>query len=151
MGGGDKADGSLEKAKKLAKELGISDSIEFSGSIPKCDVPDWLQRGDIFINTSNIDNTPVSVLEAMACGLCIVSTDVGGIPFLLKDGEDALLIPANDSQAMADAVGKILKSPDLAERISRNARCKAETYDWNNVFYQWEELLLSIGNFNEHI
>jgi glycosyltransferase involved in cell wall biosynthesis len=149
MGGDDKDDGSLEKTKEMARLLGVSNSIEFCGKIPNLDVPSWLQRGDIFINTTNIDNAPVSVIEAMACGLCIVSTNVGGIPYLLKDGEDALLVPPDDPQAMATAVKKILKEPGLAEKISNNARCKAEWFDWSIVFHQWEKLFLSIGISDE--
>jgi len=146
MGGGDKGDGSYEKTLELARRLGISSSIEFCGKIQKTDVPDWLQRGDIFINTTNFDNAPVSVIEAMACGLCVVSSNVGGISYLLSDGEDALLVPPDDSHVMAASVMELLKKPDLAEKISKNARRKAEKCDWLIIFPQWEKLFNSIVN-----
>jgi glycosyltransferase involved in cell wall biosynthesis len=103
-----------------------------------------MSQGDIFLNTTNVDNTPVSVLEALACGLCVVSTDVGGIPYLLEHEEDALLVPPDDAEAMAAAVRRVLTEPGLAERLSRNARKKAEGFDWSVVLPQWERLLLEV-------
>ncbi len=67
--------------------------VDFWASVEKSEVPAWLAKGDIFLNTTNVDNTPVSVIEAQAAGLCVVSTNVGGIPFLLENGKDALLVP----------------------------------------------------------
>ena len=65
-----------------------------------------MNNGDIFLNTTGVDNAPVSVVEAMACGLCVVSTNVGGIPYLLEHEYDSLLVPSNDPAAMATAVRK---------------------------------------------
>ena len=81
----------------------------------------------------------------MACGLCIVSTRVGGIPYLLEDGSDALLVPPNDPDAMAAAVRRILTEPGLAERLSRNARQKASGFDWRTILPRWEALFTEIA------
>jgi len=145
MGGGDKGDGSLQRTEELAKALGIAGSVEFSGKIASSEVPDWLQGGDVFINTTNVDNAPVSVIEAMACGLCVVSTNVGGIPCLLDDGKDALLVPPDDPEAMAAAIRRILTEPGLSERLSKNARRKAEQFDWSSMLPRWEELLRNVA------
>ncbi len=144
MVGPDKGDGSLQLTQKIAKDLGVGEMIRFPGKVAKEEVPYWLQQGDVFINTTNIDNTPISILEAMACGLCIVSTNVGGIPYLLEDEKDALLIPPNDPEAMAFAIRRILTEPDLAEKLSMNARKKAEQFDWAVILPQWEILFKSI-------
>jgi len=146
MVGPDKGDGSLQATRHLAVELGVADRIAWPGGVPKADVPAWLSQGDIFLNTTNVDNTPVSVLEALACGLCVVSTNVGGIPYLLEHEEDALLVPPNDLEAMAAAVRRVLTEPGLAERLSRNARKKAEGFDWSAVLPQWEELLWAMAS-----
>lgn len=146
MGGGDKGDGSLKKTQEETDVLGVSSFIEFSGKIPKANVPDWLQKGDIFINTTNVDNAPVSILEAMACGLCVVSTNVGGISYLLEDEKDALLVPQNDPVAMADAVSRILTVPGLSKRLSENARKKAEQFDWSIVLPQWEKMICEVAD-----
>ncbi len=148
MVGRDKGDGSLQRTQKLAAELGVGERISFPGGVLKQDVPTWLQRGDIFLNTTDVDNTPVSVLEAMACGLCIVSTNVGGIPYLLEDEKDALLVPPRDPDAMAAAIRRLLSDSSLAERLSRNARRKVEQLDWSLVMPQWETLLRTAAKRN---
>ena len=140
MIGPDKGDGSLQEFKNRARELQLEGRVQYVGLIKKAEVPGWLNRGDIFINTTNVDNTPISVIEALACGLCVVSTNVGGIPYLLEHEGDALLVPPNDAEAMADAVRRVLAGPGLAERLSRNARRKAEGFDWSVVVPQWEAL-----------
>jgi len=144
MVGRDKGDGSFQRARRLAAALGVAERVRFPGGVPKSGVPRWLDEGDIFLNTTNIDNTPVSVLEAMACGLPVVSTDVGGLPYLLESGRDALLVPPGDAEAMADAVRRVLTEPGLAERLSRGGRERAELFDWPVVMAQWEHLLGSL-------
>jgi glycosyltransferase involved in cell wall biosynthesis len=141
MVGPDKGDGSFQETQSLVRQLGVADRVSFPGVVPKADVPNWLNRGDIFLNTTNIDNTPVSVLEAMACGLCVVSTDVGGIPYLLNDGQDALLVPRNDVDAMAAAVHRILTERELGKNLSQLGRAHVEPFDWSIVLPQWQELL----------
>jgi glycosyltransferase involved in cell wall biosynthesis len=145
MIGPDKGDGSYAVTRDLAMKLGISERVMFPGSVPKNQIAHWLQRGDIFMNTTRVDNTPVSVLEAMACGLCIISTNVGGIPYMLQDEYDALLVPSNDDAAMARAIQRILVEAGLAERLSRNARRKAEQFDWPNILPTWEKLLTGVA------
>jgi len=142
MIGPDKGDGTRQRVEAAAHGR----QIELAGKVAKAEVPHWLNRGDIFLNTSEIDNTPVSVLEAMACGLCVVSTNVGGLPYLLRDGEDALLVPPGDPEAMAAAVRRLLREPALVERLSRNGRLKAEAHDWSKVLPEWEALFASLAD-----
>ena len=123
----------------------VGEPVLFVGGVANSEVPMWLNRGDIFLNTTHVHNTPVSVIEAMACGLVVISTNVGGLPYLLTDGEDALLVPPDDAEAMAAAVRRVLTEPGLAERLSANARRKAESFDWANVLPMWRKLLGSIG------
>jgi glycosyltransferase involved in cell wall biosynthesis len=146
MIGPDKGDGSLQQARRTAAELGIAERVVFIPGVPKSDVASWLARGDIFLNTSRVDNTPVSVMEAMATGLCIVSTSVGGIPYLLDDGGDALLVPSDDAPALDGAVRRILTDHPLAGQLSCNARRKAETWDWPAVLPAWQELLQRVAS-----
>ena len=143
MIGPDKNDGSLQRLQRFAAEIGFAEQIILPGGVPKGDVPSWLKKGDIFLNTTNVDNVPVSVLEAMACGLCVVSTDAGGIPHLLEHERDALLVPVGDPEAMAIAVRRLLTEPGLAERLSYNARQKVEQFDWSMVLPHWRALLIS--------
>jgi glycosyltransferase involved in cell wall biosynthesis len=141
MIGPDKGDGSFREARDAAKTERVADRVSFPGAIPKTKVGDWLSNHDIFVNTTNVDNAPVSVLEAMACGLCVVSTDAGGVRDLVREGEDALLVPPNDPDAMAAAVRRILTEPGLAEKLSRSGRARALRHDWSAVVPLWDELL----------
>jgi glycosyltransferase involved in cell wall biosynthesis len=138
MVGPDKGDGSFQRTQEEAARLAVTDRLTLPGGVPKTDVPSWLTHGDIFLNTTNVDNTPVSVIEAMATGLCVVSTNVGGLPDLLEHDRTALLVPPNDAEAMADAVTQIVRDPLLAAHLSGNARAWAEAYDWSAVLPMWK-------------
>ncbi len=138
MFGPDRRDGSREETERRGGP------VEIAGAVPKARVADSMQQGDIFLNTSNVDNAPVSVVEAMACGLCVVSTDVGGMRYLVEDGEQALLVPPDDAAAMAGAVRRVLTEPGLAEKLSRAGRVRAEEFDWSRVLPEWERLLRAV-------
>ena len=144
MYGPDKHDGSLAEAEQLARELEIAERLVTPGSIPKSGVPQCLSRYDIFLNTTTAESFGVSVVEAAALGMCIVSTNVGELPYIWTHDHDALLVPPNDPHAMADAVRRILTEPGLAERLSRNARKTAEQFDWSFILQQWEAILMSV-------
>lgn len=140
MVGPDK-DGSQPAVEQRASELAVRDRVDLVGGVAARDIAPRLAAADIFLNTTNADNTPLSVLEAMASGLCIVSTDAGGLPYLLRDRETARLVPPKDAGAMAAAVLELLDDPALAARLSANARAAAEERSWANVLAQWEQLL----------
>lgn len=129
---------------RLAGALGVRDRTLLAGPVPKARVPHVLAAHDIFLNTTQFESFGVSVLEAGACGLCIVTTNVGELPYVWQHDHDALLVPPNDPEAMAAAVRRILTEPDLAARLSENARRKAEQFDWSAVLPQWESLLTSV-------
>jgi glycosyltransferase involved in cell wall biosynthesis len=145
MIGPDKGDGSLESTRDLALKLDVVDKITFTGPVLKNTTAYWLNQGDIFLNTTRVDNMPVSVLEAMACGLCVVSTNVGGIPYLLENECDALLVPDGDHVAMARAVQRLVTEDGLAKRLSENARRKAEQFAWSNILPRWEKLFMEVA------
>ncbi len=116
MAGAD--DGRLEPTRALARELGVADAVTFAGFLDPGGKARQFAAHDVFLNTNQIDNTPVSVLEAGAYGLPIVATAVGGIPYLLRDRESALLVPRSDAEAMAAAVTELLDDADLSSRLS---------------------------------
>jgi glycosyltransferase involved in cell wall biosynthesis len=145
MVGPDKGDGARQRASAAVARMGLEGAVTFAGGVAKQRVPSHLSRADIFLNTSNVDNAPVSVLEAMAAGLCIVSTSAGGMPDLLEHESDALLVPPGDAAAMAKAVRRILQQPGLAQRLSHNAMFKAQAFDWSAILPRWERLLDELG------
>lgn len=140
MVGPDK-DGSLEKCRKLAKSLGVENRITFTGKLSK---DEWIELGKecgIFINTTTVDNFPISITEAMALGLPVVSTNVGGVSWLLEDGKQGYLVENGNIKEMKKAVLKIINNEALYHRMSKYARQKAEEFDWNKVSMKWCELL----------
>jgi len=147
MVGPDK-DGTLEKCREFASILGLKDSIEFPGKMQK---QEWLALSsgyDIFINPTNFDNQPVSIIEAMALGFPIISTNVGGLPFLIEDGVDGILVDKNDDNAMYEKMMTLLQDEKTAQMLSENARKKAESFDWKNVQKLWKNILDGVEKKN---
>ena len=143
MVGPDK-DGSLQKCKDLSLQYGLEENIVFTGVLDKLAWVNLSVKYDIFINTTNMDNLPISVIEAMALGFPLVSTNAGGLKHLHKDGHDALLGDKNDAHKMASNVKNILKDSNLAKHLSNNARVKAEKFDWDeHIQPQWFDLIMS--------
>ncbi|MCX2837507.1 glycosyltransferase family 4 protein [Salinimicrobium sp. MT39] len=115
--------------------------VRFMGRLPK---EEWIALSkayDIFLNTTNIDNTPVSVIEAMALGLPVVSTNAGGLPYLITADIDGMLVPPNDPELMAEAIKNMLKRPEHSLERTRAARKKVEVFDWERVKVLWKEVL----------
>jgi glycosyltransferase involved in cell wall biosynthesis len=136
---GPEKDGSLKLAKQFAKELGVA--VKFTGKLSK---KEWITLSEdynIFINTTNFDNMPVSVIEAMALGLQLVSTNVGGIPFLIKDKEEGILVEPNDARLLGDAIKNIILKTFDSKAMTLNARKKVEQFDWKIVKEKWISLL----------
>jgi glycosyltransferase involved in cell wall biosynthesis len=140
MIGPDKGDGSFQRTQQLTCDLNVQEHVTFPGGIPKSAVNAALNQGDIFINTTNYDNTPISILEAWACGLCVVSTNVGGLPYLMEHDANALLVPANDDLAMSQAVARLIHEPLLSTKLSGQGRAVVEGFDWSRVLPRWEAL-----------
>ena len=136
---GPEKDSSFKKCKTYAREKNLP--VTFTGFLEK---KEWLQLSenfDIFLNTTTIDNTPVSVIEAMALGLPVVSTNVGGIPYLIDDQAQGLLVPSRAPAAMAEAVKELITHPEKARKLAFSAREKVEEFDWNLVKKKWAKIL----------
>lgn len=144
MIGPDRKDGSLETVLTQLELKGLTDHVRIVGAIPKADIPNWLDKYDIYLNTTRYESFGVAVMEAAALGLPIVTTNVGELPYLWVDEEEALLVPCDDAKTMADAVERVLTEQGLAERLSRNARAKAEGFDWSAILPQWENLIQEV-------
>lgn len=136
---GPEGDRSLQEAKDLAKALGVE--VTFTGKLSK---KSWIQRSEnynIFINTTNFDNMPVSVMEAMALGLPIVSTNVGGMPFLINNGNDGILVNPNDVDGFLKSIKWLVLHPKEANNMAQRARTKAEQFDWKIIKKKWHFIL----------
>lgn len=140
MVGPDK-DGTMDGFIQYANQNKILDSIKITGKLRRQEWIKLSEKFDIFINTTNIDNTPVSIIEAMALGMPIVTTNPGGIPFLLETGRDAILVDPGDFRSMAIAIGNLIENPAVAIEMSKVAREKAEGFDWKKIQSKWIEIL----------
>ncbi len=138
MVGPDK-DGTLKKIKACAKENDLH--VNFTGKLTKAE---WISLSadyDVFLNTTHFDNTPVSVIEAMALGMPIVSTNVGGISYLLTHNKTALLVDDNDIEGMIAAIKQLLTDNELKHQLVRNAHELVQEFDWDKVKAKWHEVL----------
>jgi glycosyltransferase involved in cell wall biosynthesis len=139
MVGDDKGERAATTA--LAEELGVGAAVSVGGFAGPDEKRRLFDAHDIFLNTSRVDNRPVSVVEAAAAGLCVVTTDVGGIPDLVEDGASALLVPPDDPTAVARAISRLVEDPTLATRVGDGGRAVAEAGEPEAVVAAWAGLL----------
>lgn len=107
--------------------------VNFCGHLDAAAIAPTYAAGDIFLNTSAIDNLPLTLIEASASGLPVVSTDAGAIPDLIRHGENGLLAAVGDVDALAGHILRLLAGPDLARRLSLAGRANAERFAWEQV------------------
>jgi glycosyltransferase involved in cell wall biosynthesis len=131
------------RLRALARSLRL-EGVTFAGPMPPGAIWRAYDEADIYIQTSNIDNMPTSVLEAYASGLPVVATAAGGVPAILTDGEHGLLAPVDDHVGVAAAVLRLLADPALAERVTTAARGRAETCTWPAVRNAWTDAYRSV-------
>lgn len=136
---GPEKDESFQECYAFAKAKNLT--VKFTGLLSKDAWIALASEHDIFISTTNFDNTPVSVIEAMALGLPVVSTNVGGMPYLIDHEKDGLLTPPNDVLSFTKNCKRILEDTKLAKTIAKKARKKAEGFDWTSVKKRWDEVL----------
>jgi glycosyltransferase involved in cell wall biosynthesis len=115
---------SEDDLRALAAELGVSDRVRFLGYCR--DVPGLMAAADLFVLPSRWEGCPMVILEAMAAGLPIVATAVGGVPELIRDGQEGLLVPPDDAVTLAGAIHELLNDPARARRLGRQARTRVE-------------------------
>jgi len=117
----------------LAASLGIADAVRFLGRLERSDMAALYRSADVTLNPARVDNMPNSVLESLASGVPVVSTNVGGVPYLVEQGRTALLVEAGDSAAMAAALADLLSQPALAARLREAGLAEVQRYGWHQV------------------
>ena len=127
----------LSRLQALVDELALSEAVTFSGAIDNAKIPALYATADCLLNPSTVDNLPVSILEAFASAVPVVSTDVGGIPDLVEDGVSAQLVPAGEPGRMADAAVRVLGNPDMAASMCAAGQRTVGAYAWPSVRTQW--------------
>ena len=133
-------DGSQRVAlEKLALALGLRHT-KFVGRVEHEAITQQYHQADIYLNGSEIDNQPLSILEAFACGVPVVTTNAGGIADMIVNGETGLIVNRGDHEALAQQAMRLLKETDLARSIVKRALDECKNYSWSAVSKQWTEL-----------
>jgi glycosyltransferase involved in cell wall biosynthesis len=128
----------LSGLQSLAAELGIADAVHFAGRIDNAHIAGLYAQADLVLNTSTVDNMPISILEALASGVPVVSTAAGGIPDLVQHENTALLAPVGDVDALAALALSVLGDRVLARHLREAGLALAAQYDWAHVRWRWQ-------------
>ncbi len=137
-------DDELARLQVLKNELGIGDLVTFMGKRAQETLPDYYASADVVVMPSRYESFGMAALEAMACGTPVVASDVGGLSFIVRDGETGFLVPEGDPRAMADCLGRLLREPDLRARLGKRGAEVAREYAWSRVADRMEELYASV-------
>ena len=127
----------------LTDHLALTTAVTFTGRLEPQAIANLYREADIAINPSLVDNMPNSVLEALASGIPVVSTNVGGVPYIVSDGETALLVPARSPEAMASAITRLIEEPSLCSQLIDNGMAEVQRYTWDTVWPLWEKVYQS--------
>jgi len=128
--------GKENRLKQLVKTLNV-EGIRFLGRVEQAQMPGIYDDADIFVNSSVIDNQPVSILEAFAAGLVVVTTGTGDISAMVSDTRAGYIVPTEDPKAMADTLVNILEQPGHAIQAVHRAREEVGKYAWTHVCSEW--------------
>jgi len=133
-------DGPLKPSfEKMVEEHGLERVVKFIGRVDNRDMPAYLNASDLYVSSSLSDGTPVSLLEAMACALPVVVTDVPAVLEWVKDGYNGLVVPRRSVSELAEAIIEILKEEELAREMGRrNYEIARERADWEKNFGKLE-------------
>lgn len=129
-----------EHLETLTDNLGIRECVEFAGRVPHERVKDYMNQAEVFVLSSLSEGFPVTILEAMACGLPIVATHVGGVPDIIEDGANGYLVDTMNQEQIAKALLNLLQGGQLRKEMSDNNRKEAEKYRWDTVAATLEEI-----------
>jgi glycosyltransferase involved in cell wall biosynthesis len=129
---------------RLAEKLGIARAVDFCGRLEREAMADLYRAACLVLNPSRVDNMPNSVLEAMASGVPVVSTDAGGVPFVIRQGITGLLVGPGDDTAMAEAALRLLGDAGQWQRIRDAALADVQQYTWAQVRERWSRIYAAV-------
>jgi len=138
--------GSLREELKAQADGLCLQNVHFTGPVQPFEMPALYAAADVYVNASLIDNMPLSLLEAYAAELPVVTSDAGGIPWIARNGETATVVAAGDVQALSVAMLDAVTVPDAAKaRAGRARRFVSETFSWDVVKTQWLSVYAAAG------
>jgi D-inositol-3-phosphate glycosyltransferase len=150
--GGDAGDGErgeMGKLQALADTMNLTDMVSFLGKRSQDVLPYYYGAADVVVLPSHYESFGMVALEAMACGTPVVASRVGGLIYLVKDGETGFHVPDQDAEALAEKITTLLDDPVLYGRMSNAAAAHARNYGWERVTYQVVELYKELSSGQE--
>lgn len=125
----------IEKSRleSLVRDLKIQDFVTFQGRVENEELPKYLRKADVFVLPSKFEGFGIVVIEAMASGLPVVVTKVGGLSEIIEDGENGFLIDPEDSKQIADSIEIVLTNQEMRDKMGENNRQKAMSYDSKKI------------------
>jgi D-inositol-3-phosphate glycosyltransferase len=140
----DVPDEEFARLQALKDELGIADVVAFLGKRSQDALPYYYASADVIVMPSRYESFGMAALEAMACGTPVVASDVGGLSFIVRDGETGFLVPEGHARAMADCLSRILHDPELRARLGKRGVEVARQYAWTRIADQIEALYCEV-------
>ncbi|MGB0987074.1 MAG: glycosyltransferase family 4 protein [Pseudoalteromonas spongiae] len=141
----------LNSLTELTEQLSLTDSVEFLGRLAPENMAALYQNAQLMLNASIVDNTPNSIIEALACGTPVISTDVGGIPKLVTDKHDALLVSPTDDKAMAKLAINVLSDKSLTLQLRDNGLVTISKFHWPQVWQKLKSCYVSALEQKENV
>ena len=129
----------------LAAELGLRNTT-FIGRVSWEKMPELYDSADVYLTATNLDNMPSSVIECYASGLPVVTTDAGGLPYIVKNEETGIMVRCGDHEALAVGALRLLEEQGLAGRLAYRARQECRKYSWETVRTEWLQLYRELGS-----
>lgn len=140
--------GSGEQKKYLQQQvvdLELVENVFFAGKLKPDEVANLYQTADIMLNPTTVDNMPNSILEAMACAVPVISTNVGGVPYIVEDNKTALLVEVGNSAMMAEKIIQLFNDKPQYQTLASNGLKEVHKYSWTNIREQWLSLYKSLS------
>ena len=120
-----------EQLIQQTKEIGLK-NVTFTGRVDNNEIYNYLDSADILLTSPVIDNMPVSILEGFRAGLLVISSNVGGVPYMIEDGKNGVLFENDNDRQMAEKMLAAVEDPDATRRMIANARQSLDNYKWEN-------------------
>lgn len=123
----------MARLQELREELGVTDIVTFLGAKDQEVLPNYYAAAEMVVMPSHYESFGLVALEAMAMGIPVIASEVGGLAFLVKDGDNGFLVPSRDPEALAERIYTLLMDPACRRRIGANAREYAQGYAWPRI------------------
>ena len=123
---------SRQSLEQMAADNNIKD-VTFTGRVPNSDIYKYLDGSDVMLSSPRIDNMPVSILEAFNAGLLVISSNVGGVPYMIEDGQNGLLFESDSHKMLAEKMIEAIENPEKSKEMIQNAKSCVSDYSWEKV------------------